>query len=209
MDYLIDHYDDIFMYLLEHIFITCIVIVISFVIAFPLGIIASKCKHLTGILNGIVNLIYAIPSLALFSFLMPITGIGDATAIIAFVVYNQYMLVKNISEGFDTISPSIREVGEGLGYSKLNFFFSVELPLAMPSMINGLKLASIGTVTGATLGATIGAGGLGVLIFRGLNMRHWDKVIIGTILCTIIAILLSTSFQHLEDHARRKAQGEL
>ncbi len=209
MDYLISHYDVVLEYILEHIELTLFTLLISFAIAFPIGVLISKCKILSGPINGIFNTIYAIPSIALFSFLIPYTGIGTGTAIIAFVVYNQYMLVKSVEEGFDSISPAIYEIGKGLGYNKVSFFFSVELPLALPSIVNGLKLATIGTVTGATLGATIGAGGLGVLIFRGLKMRHWNKVIIGTVLCTLLAFSVSILLQALENKVRKKAQGEL
>ena len=209
MEYLFSHYDTILEYLVEHLFLTGVTVVVSFLIAFPIGLMVSKWKKISGIVNGIFNTIYSIPSIALFAFLIPFTGIGNKTAIIAFVVYNQYMLIKNVAEGFDEISPEIYEIGKGLGYKKIPFFFSIELPLALPMIMSGLKLVTIGTVTGATLGATIGAGGLGVLIFRGLKMRHWNKVIIGTILCAALAFVISTIFQKLEDYTRKKAQGEL
>ena len=208
MDYLFSHFDTVLEYLLEHIYLTCVSVFFSFFIAFPLGVAISKWKKISGVVNGIFNTIYSIPSIALFAFLIPFTGIGNKTAIIAFVVYNQYILIKSVSEGFDEISPEIREIGKGLGYNKYAFFFSVELPLALPMILNGLKLVTIGTVTGATLGATIGAGGLGVLIFRGQKMRHWNKVVVGTVLCAALAFLISTILQKFEDIARRKAQGE-
>ena len=209
MDYLISHYDVVLECILEHVELTVLTLLISFIIAFPIGVLISKCKIMSGPINGIFNTIYAIPSIALFGFLIPYTGIGTGTAITAFVVYNQYMLIKSVEAGFDSISPTIHEIGKGLGYNKVYFFFSVELPLALPSIVNGLKLATIGTVTGSTLGATIGAGGLGVLIFRGLKMRHWNKVIIGTVLCTILAFASSLLLQAIENRVRKRAQGEL
>ena len=209
MDYLVSHYDTVLEYLLEHIELTLLALGLSFIIAFPMGVLASKVKVLSAPLNEIFNIIYAIPSIALFAFLIPYTGIGTSTALIAFVIYNQYMLVKNIEEGFNSISPSIREIGKSLGYSRRSFFFSVELPLALPGIVNGLRLATIGTVTGATLGATIGAGGLGTLIFQGLRTKHWNKVIIGTVLCTILAFACSLLLQAVENKVRRRARGEI
>ena len=209
MDYLINHYDKVLEFLMDHIYITCVAVLASCVIAIPLGILISKWKKLSGVVNGICNTIFSIPTLALLAVLVPITGIGDETAIITLVLYNQYVLVKNVAEGFDEISLAIYEIGKGLGYHKIPFFFSVELPLALPLILNGVKLAAIGTVTMATLGATIGAGGLGKLILSGINMRHWNKVIIGTVLCAIVAFALSIIFQKLEDRARKRAQGEL
>ena len=209
MDYLVSHYDTVLEYLLEHIELTLMALGFSFIIAFPMGILASKVKVLSAPLNEFFNIIYAIPSIALFAFLIPYTGIGTSTAIIAFVIYNQYMLVKNVEEGFNSISPSIREIGKSLGYSRNSFFFSVELPLALPGIVNGLRLATIGTVTGATLGATIGAGGLGTLIFQGLRTRHWNKVIIGTVLCTVLAFACSLLLQVVENKVRRRARGEI
>ena len=209
MSYLISNYDTVLGYLVEHIYLTCISVFFSFIIAFPLGVAVSKWKRISGVVNAIFNTIYSIPSIALFAFLIPFTGIGNKTAIIAFVVYNQYILIKSVAEGFDEISEEMHEIGKGMGYSKLNFFFSIELPLALPMILNGLKLVTIGTVTGATLGATIGAGGLGVLIFRGQKMRHWNKVVIGTVLCALLAFTISTILQKLENIARKKAQGEV
>ena len=159
MDYLINHYDKVLEFLVDHIYITCVAVLVSCVIAIPLGILISKWKKMSGVVNGICNTIFSIPTLALLAVLVPITGIGDETAIITLVLYNQYVLVKNVAEGFDEISPAIYEIGKGLGYHKIPFFFSVELPLALPLILNGVKLAAIGTVTMATLGATIGAGG--------------------------------------------------
>ncbi len=208
IEYIFSHYDKILTCLTEHVYITFMAVLIAFVIAVPFGILISKWKKLSPIVNGICNAIFSIPTLALLAILVPITGLGNTSAITALVLYNQYVLIKNIAEGFDEINPSIYEIGKGLGYGKLSFFLSVEFPMALPMIISGIKLAVIGTVTMATLGATIGAGGLGELILMGLTMKHWDEVITGAILCAAFAFLLSILLQKVEDAARRRAQGE-
>lgn len=208
IDYIVSHLDKIVLCFLEHAQITVWAVAISFVIALPFGILISKYKRMSMIVNSLCNMIFSIPTLALLVILLPFTGLGNKTAIITLVLYNQYILIKNIAEGFDEISPAIREIGIGMGYSKLQFFLSVEWPLALPLIINGIKLASIGTVTMATLGATIGAGGLGELILMGLVMRHWNKVIVGAVLCAAFAFVLSIVLQKWEDWARKKAQGD-
>lgn len=207
IEYVSKHYDKILACLLEHVQITVIAVAVSFMIALPFGILISKYKRLSGAVNGVCNLIFSIPTLAMLVILLPFTGLGDMTAIVTLVLYNQYVLIKNIAEGFDEINPAIHEIGLGMGYSKVQFFFSVEWPLALPMIINGIKLAAIGTVTMGTLGATIGAGGLGELILMGLVMRHWNKVIVGSVLCAVFAFMLSTILQALEDRARKRAQG--
>lgn len=207
MDYLINHYDDVLELFMQHMRITVLSVGIAFLIAFPIGLLISHYKKLSPVVNAVCNTIFSIPSLALLVLLIPITGLGTTTAVTALVLYNQYLLVKNISEGFNEISPAVKEIGLGMGMNKIQLFFAAELPLAMPLIISGLKVSVISTIAMATLASTVGAGGLGTLIFTGLTTRHWNKVIIGTVASALIASIFTTVLQVLENYFLSMASG--
>lgn len=208
MDYLKNHFDDVLEMTIEHMQIVLIAVLVAFIISFPIALFVNRHKKASPIVNTICNAIFSIPSLALLVLLIPVTGLGTTTAEVALVLYNLYLLVKNITEGFDEVSPSVKEIGRGMGMSKLQLFGSVELPLAMPLILSGLKLSVITTTAMATLGSVVGAGGLGTLIFTGLVTRHWNKVIIGTIASTLVASVFSVILQLLENYSLRVATGQ-
>lgn len=203
-----NHFDDVLEMTIEHMQIVFIAVFVAFVISFSIALFVNRYKKASPIVNAICNAIFSIPSLALLVLLIPLTGLGTTTAEVALVLYNLYLLVKNIAEGFDEVSPSIKEIGRGMGMSKMQLFANVELPLAMPLILSGLKLSVITTTAMATLGAVVGAGGLGTLIFTGLVTRHWNKVIIGTVACTLIASIFSFVLQILENYFLKAATGQ-
>lgn len=207
LEYIANHPDAVIESLLTHLQISLIAMAISAVIALPIGILISRKKKLSGPVNAVCNVIFSIPSLALLAFLVPITGLGGTTAIIALTLYNQYILIKSTAMAFDEIPADIKEAGKAMGYTDFQFFREVELCLAAPTIISGFKLAFMGTIAGATLAATVGAGGLGEMILMGQTMFHWHKVFLGTILAALLGFLVSIIFQALEDRARRIAQG--
>ena len=207
MDYLINHFDDVVEMTVEHLEIVLISVLVAFIISFPIGLLINRYKKISPFVNAVCNAIFSIPSLALLVLLIPLTGLGMTTAIVALILYNLYLLIKNVAEGFDEVSPAIKEIGRGMGMGNVQLFFSVETPLAMPLILSGLKLAVISTTAMATLGSVVGAGGLGTLIFTGLITRHWNKVIIGTVATTLIASMVSVVLQIMENYALKNATG--
>ena len=207
MDYLTKHFDDVLQVTGQHLQIVLYSVVFAFLIAFPLALIAARNEKASVVINAICNAIYSVPSLALLVLLISITGLGMTTAVVALTLYNLYLLVKNIEEGFKEVSPSIKEIGKGMGMDALQRFFSIELPLAAPLIVSGLKFAVVTTTAGAVLASLVGAGGLGNLVFTGLVTRNWNKVIIGTVASVLVASVMMIILQLLENHFLRVATG--
>lgn len=192
----------------QHVQITLLAVLFAFVIAYAVAMLMYKYRFLTMPVNGICNAIFAIPTLAMFSILIPVTGLGADTAIVTLVLYNQFILTKSIYTAFTGIAPSVIESAEGMGMKEAQIYREVKLPLALPGIMSGIKMSVVSTITMATLSATIGAGGLGVLLFQGIATRNWNQLLWGVILSTLLALLASTLLQKVEDYTLKKSRGE-
>ena len=211
IDYLIQYPDYIIVPFLEHIKITVITIAISSLIAGLVSILIMRSKILSNLVVGVFSAIYAVPSLALFAMLIPFLGLGERTAIFVLIIYNQYILVKNIIAGFQSINPAIIEAANGMGMSELQSFFKIRLPLASPIILAGMKVAVVSTIGIATIAATINAGGLGTLLFDGLRTQNMVKIAWGTLLSSFLAVganyllsLLERKVQRLTTESERR-----
>jgi len=211
IDYLIQYPDYIIVPFLEHIKITVITIAISSLIAGLVSILIMRSKILSNLVVGVFSAIYAVPSLALFAMLIPFLGLGERTAIFVLIIYNQYILVKNIIAGFQSINPTIIEAANGMGMSELQSFFKIRLPLASPIILAGMKVAVVSTIGIATIAATINAGGLGTLLFDGLRTQNMVKIAWGTLLSSFLAVganyllsLLERKVQRLTTESERR-----
>lgn len=209
LDYISKQYDKILIYILQHLEIVLLSFVIAVIIAIPIGMLISKKKKLQLPIVSTFNAIYAIPSLVLYTLLIPFTGLGLKSAVIALVLYSQFALIKNVAEGFNGVDSSVIEAGKGMGLSKAQLFFNVELPLALPVILAGMRLAITTIATTSVLATSIGAGGLGVLLFDGLRTNNWNKIIVGTILASLFIIIVNQIFQKLERRALKKATGDV
>jgi len=207
--YAIRYHDKLLQLLAEHLEILLIAVTVAFLIAFPLAMLMYQYKFLSNPINGICNAIFAIPTLAIFSILIPITGLGKTTAIITLVVYNQFILIKSISNAFESIEPEVIEAANGIGLNQKQVFFDVKLPLAMPAIVSGLRMSIVSTIAMATLAATIGAGGLGELIFFGLEMKKWSQIMWGMLLSSSLAFIANVVMQRLEIRVLNKSRGDV
>jgi len=203
IDYLIQYPDYIIVPFLEHIKITVITIVISSLIAVLISILIMRSKALSNLIVGVFSAIYSVPSLALFAMLIPFLGLGEHTAIFVLIIYNQYILVKNIIAGFQSINPAIIEAANGMGMSELQSFFKIRLPLASPIILAGMKVAVVSTIGIATIAATINAGGLGTLLFDGLRTQNMVKIAWGTLLSSFLAVGANYLLSLLERKVQR------
>lgn len=183
----------------QHLMLVIISLAISFVLAIAISYILLKLPRAQRIVENLFGAIYSVPSLALFALMIPVTGLGDETAIIALVIYNQYLLIRNILAGINGIDKSILEAGTGMGMSQGQIFSKVILPLAAPSIIAGVRLAVVSTTGIATIAASINAGGLGIILFSGMRTMDSQKIFIGTLLCIVIAFVADIGIKFIEN----------
>lgn len=189
-DYLEKNGADVVDALSIHVQLTLIAIVIATAIAFPLAIFARRIPRLSGPIMGVTGVMYTIPSFALFALIAPFTGIGRTTVLIGLVMYALLILVRNMVVGLEGVDPDVVDAAKGLGYTKTKLLFSVELPNALPSIIAGLRLATVSTVALVTVGVVVGYGGLGQLMFRGLQRDYRAEIATSAVLCLALALVL-------------------
>ena len=173
-----------------HLRITVISVLVGAVIALPLALLARRVRGLRGAILGAATAIYTIPSLALFSLLLPFTGLTERTVIVGLVLYTLTILVRAVLAGLDGVPEEVRDAGRGMGYSVTGLLWRVELPLALPVLIGGLRIATVSTVALTTIGTIVGSGGLGDLIATGLSSNFKAQVLAASVLCVVIALVL-------------------
>jgi len=206
--YLFENYSDMLTLLSQHIYLVLVSIAISLVIAIPIVLIIFRSKILSAIVLSLFGVLYSIPSLAMFAFLIPVLGLGEQTAIVVLIIYNQYILVRNILVAFQSIDPSIIEAARGMGLSSFQLFVSIQIPLALPIILGGTRIAVVSTIGVATIAAVVNAGGLGVMLFDGLRMNYLTKILWGTILSAGLSLITNQILLFLEKIASKKANGE-
>jgi osmoprotectant transport system permease protein len=208
-DYGYKHHDKLIGYLLEHLQMCGLAILFSFVIAILLSIFLLKRKTLSKVVVALLGACYAIPSMAFFAILMPVFGLGKTGAIVVLTVYSQFILTRNILEGFNGIDPMLNEAALGMGMSRRQRFFEVQLPIALPVIISGIRIAVVSTIGSAVIAQTINAGGIGVLLFEGLRTLNVTKMLWGTVLSASLALVSNYSLEALERYALKKSRGEI
>ncbi len=193
-----DHLDDIWQRTVEHITLTVIAVAVGFVLAVALSLIARRYRRSYGPITWTAGIIYTIPSLALFAFLVPITGLTTLTAEIGLVGYTLLILIRNIVAGLDGVSPTIKEAAVGMGYTRRRLFIDVELPLALPVIIAGIRIATVTTIGLVTVTALIGQGGYGKFILSGLNRFFTTEIVVGAVLSVALAVAADLALVALE-----------
>jgi len=208
MHYLIANFPQIVQLFIQHLRLTGITLGFSFLLALPMGLLAVRIKRLQGPILGTLGVIYTIPSLSLFVLLIPVLGLGATPAIVALVAYAQLMLVRNIVVGLTGIDPWIIEAARGMGMNNWQLFWRVELPLAMPLILAGTRLATISIIGIGTIAAYINAGGLGVLLFEGVTNNNSQEILAGSIAVSGLAIAANILLRFLEHRAELAVHGE-
>jgi osmoprotectant transport system permease protein len=184
--------------LAQHIELTVIAVVIGLLIATPLGLLAWRQRLLRGPIFSVTGILYTIPSLALFAILIPFTGLTVLTAEIGLVSYTLLILIRNIVVGMDAVPPDVREAARGMGYRPLAELLRVDLPLAVPAIMAGIRIATVTTIGLVTVTALIGEGGLGSLILDGLIRDFKTPLVVGTLLSVVLAIVADVSLSGLQ-----------
>ena len=191
--YILAHPGEILALTGEHMALVGIAILVAALVGIPLGIILTRYPRWSRWVLGLANVVQTIPSLALFGFLIPLPflgGIGARTAIIALILYSLLPIIRNTYAGISGVDPAIREAGRGMGMTDWQLLTQVELPLSLPVIMTGLRLAAVISVGIATIAAAIGAGGLGMYIFRGVSMVDNQLILAGAIPAACLALLV-------------------
>jgi osmoprotectant transport system permease protein len=198
MRYLVEHPDIVFQLLGQHLWLTGLTLTIAFSIALPLGVLAARVPGVRGPLLGVLGILYTIPSLAFFVLLIPLMGLGLLPAVTALVVYAQVILVRNITVGLLGVDPAVLEAARGVGMSPWQAFWRVELELALPVILAGVRVAILTTIGIGSIAAFINAGGLGTLLFMGVSQNNPDKIIAGAVAVSALALVAHALIQLLE-----------
>jgi osmoprotectant transport system permease protein len=174
--------------LLQHIKLTLLAVAIGFGISFALGLLAHRRRWLVGPITQVTGILYTIPSVAMFFLLLPVTGRGTDTALVALVSYTLLIIFRNVVTGLDGVPAEARDAGRGMGLTAGQLLWRVELPLALPEIMAGLRIAVTTTVGLTALAVFAGAGGLGAVILEDVNFR--SNVAVGGALCVLLAVAL-------------------
>ena len=189
--------------LIEHVQISLLSITIAMVIGLAIGILISEYQKSSKVVIGIVTFIYTIPSISLLGFLIPLSGVGDTTAVIALSVYALLPMVRNTHTGLTNVSPLLVEAATGMGSTRVQTLVKVKLPLAMPVIISGIRNMAVMTIALAGIASFIGAGGLGVAIYRGITTNNKAMTLMGSLLIAVLAIVVDFLIGRAEKLTRK------
>src|SRR5882757_2297930 len=202
MNWAIENYDVLAIALGEHIVLVATALVISLVIALPLGIWTARRPTLYVAAMTATGVLYTIPALALFALLIPFMGLGKAPAITALVLYSLLILVRNIAIGIREVPAELIEAADGMGYGKGRRLTKIELPLALPVIVAGIRITTVTQISVATIAAYISAGGLGDIIFQGITQDFGEKIVAGAVTTSLLAIAADETLRRLEQRLR-------
>ena len=189
-----------------HCWLVGLSVAIAIAVGIPLGVLLTRRPRWRGPVLGLVGVIQTIPSLALFGFLIPIPvvgGIGAGTALVALTLYALLPIVRNTVTGIEGVDPAVREAGIGMGMTDLELLRQVELPLAAGTVVAGVRIATVVGIGVATIAAAVGAGGLGVFIFRGVAMVDNRTILMGALPAALLALLADAALGAVERRLRR------
>lgn len=180
--------DEIWVRFVEHLWLTFLAVGIGFLISFPLALLAARRRRLLVPVTSFSGFLYTIPSLALFAALVPFTGLSVLTAEIGLVSYTLLILIRNIVAGLDGVPDDVKEAARAMGYTARQMLWRVEVPLALPAIVAGVRIAVVTTIGLVTVTAVIGLGGLGRFILLGLQRQFDTAVILGAVLSMVLAL---------------------
>ena len=192
-EWIIDEWDQIRDALVQHIELTALSVALGLAVSAVLSAIALRFRFTASPITGFTGFLYTIPSVALFGLLVPYFGLSRITAVLPLTAYTLLILVTNTLAGFAAVPDSVRDAANGMGLTPARRILDVEIPLALPYIIAGLRLAVVSTVGLVTVAAIIGQGGLGSLILDGLQRTFWTPMTIGAILSIVLALVLDVA----------------
>jgi osmoprotectant transport system permease protein len=201
------NWDQVLLGLYEHIVISLSALVISFVIAFAVGLWAARRESVFQAALAISGFLYTIPTLAFLALLIPVVGLGKTNAIIVMVCFSLLILIRNIATGIRGAPVDVVDAARGMGMSGTQILWRVEVPLALPVIVAGLRIAAVTVISVSVVAAYIGAGGLGTLIFNGIANDHAPKIWAGALTACALAVTVDLSLAALERRMLRRTRG--
>lgn len=198
MNFIANNASDLFSKTMEHLYISVIALIIAIIVSVPLGILLTRTKRLAKVSLTVASILQTIPTLAVLALMIPLFGVGKVPAIIALFFYVLLPILNNTIIGVESIDKNVREAGKSMGMTEFQLMKDVELPLALPMILSGIRLSSVYVISWATLASFIGAGGLGDYIFNGLNLYDANMIITATILITALALLVDLILSRIE-----------
>jgi osmoprotectant transport system permease protein len=198
------NWDQVALGLAQHLGISISALAIAFALSLPLGIWAARSERVQAVALTISGFLYTIPTLAFLALLIPLVGLGPANAIIAMVAFSLVVLIRNIATGIRQVPPDIVDAARGMGMGDLQVLARVELPLALPLIVAGLRVAAVTVISVSVVAAYVNAGGLGTLIFNGIATDHPPKIWSGALTACALAIAVDTTLALVERRLRRQ-----
>lgn len=186
-----ERYPSILEYTWQHLFVSLVSVILGAVLAIPLGIYLTriKSKAIKNITFNVTNIFQTIPTIALLALMIPLLGIGMKPAIVALFLYSLLPLLRNTFAGIQSVDPEVIESAKGIGYSPIQRLMQIEIPLAFPYIMSGLRITTVYIISWATIAAVIGAGGLGGMVIAGLGFNDKFLIFTGTIMAVIMALI--------------------
>ena len=204
MTWLARNWDQVAVALAQHIGISLTALVIAFAVALPLGVWSARSPRVQAVALTATGFLYTIPTLAFLALLIPLVGLGPANAIIAMVAFSLLVLVRNIATGIRQVPEEVVDAARGMGLAPAQILWRVELPLALPVIVAGLRIAAVTIISVTVVAAYVNAGGLGTLIFNGIATDHPPKIWSGALAACALAVLVDTGLAALERGLRRR-----
>jgi len=202
MSWTLENYDVLAVAIGEHVLMVGTALALSLLIALPLGILTARRPAFYIAAMSVTGILYTIPALALFALLIPTMGLGLAPAITALVLYSLLILVRNVAIGIREVPADLIEAADGMGYGGARRLIDIELPLALPVIVAGIRITAVTQIAVATVAAYINAGGLGDLIFQGITQDFGEKIVDGAVLTSALAIAADEGLKHVERRLR-------
>lgn len=201
MDFLAKNGSQLISKTIEHFYISIIALLIAIVVAVPIGILLSKLKRTSNFVLTVAGVLQTIPTLAVLAIMIPIFGVGKTPAIVALFIYVLLPILNNTVLGVQNIDKNIKEAGTSMGMTRFQLMKDVELPLALPLILGGIRLSSVYVISWATLASYVGAGGLGDFVFNGLNLYDPMMIVSAAVLVTALALFVDFILSLIEKWA--------
>ena len=207
MTWFLRNFDQVAVALGQHVMIALTALVIAFAIALPVGIVAARRARVYAFAITVAGFLYTIPTLAFLALLIPLVGLGRTNAIIAMVAFSLVVLIRNIATGIRGVPPDVVDAARGMGMSAQQVLLRIELPLASPVIVAGLRVAAVTVISVTVVAAYVNAGGLGTLIFNGIAGDHAPKIWSGALTACALAVAVDGALAFVEHHLAHSSTG--